>query len=113
MFACKVNQFLGSNESPAEADKHGKLPVILVGFAGAQPSKRVLSGTVAERNGLIVGKSYIVEATRGEDDPEYGEQWNYLAISEVSGVKAIIEARELGSASILESTKTPVPETTV
>lgn len=113
MFVATVVQFLGSNEDPAEPDTHGKMPVLLNVVAGKCPNARVLSGTVAERNGFVVGKCYLTSVSETEprdyEDEESGDtvttrNFNYSAVAE-AGFSEILQAKkELGDPILVDVT---------
>lgn len=96
-FICKVNQFQGSAARPATTDKNGFAPVILVARNGNLPEKaRVISGTVAHRAGLEVGKIYAIDVTMDHVDDQYGEQYTYNVVGEISTIEALTNKFELG-----------------
>ncbi len=110
MCVATVRQFFGSNEDPAVADKNGKMPVILNIVAGTAPNKRVLSGTVAERAGMTVGKTYLINCTEGSlQEYEDGEgntvttrSFTFDAMSELT-VREILDAnKDLGPAKVID-----------
>ena len=104
MFLATVASFTGSNETPASPDKHGKMPVILNVVAGQAPNKRIVAGTLAERNGYEVGKAYLFQATEGEPDAEYGRQFNFTAIKEATLMEVVEAGKHLGPAALLDVT---------
>ena len=56
MIVVAVTPFSGT-DTP---DKNGSDPVMLQLIAGKMPNRNVLSGTVASRAGIQVGKSYLM-----------------------------------------------------
>ena len=84
------------------ADKHGKNPVILNVLAGTCPNRTVLSGTVAEREGIEVGKSYLFQVRETATDPKHGRQFVYSKAGEVSTMEILTAADKLGDASIFD-----------
>ena len=104
MFIATVAAFTGSNENPADADKNGKMPILLNVIAGQAPNKRILAGTLAERNGFEVGKAYLVQATEVEPDVEYGRQFNFTAVKEASLMEVVEAGKHLGPAALLDVT---------
>ena len=75
------------------ADKNGMEPVYLNVLAGKCPNRNVLSGTIAEREGLEVGKSYLMQVREIEAN-EYGRQFTFSKIGELSALDVLdIEAR--------------------
>lgn len=51
---------------PAKADKNGLQSIILTAIAGAIPSNRTISGTIAESLGIVDGGVYLVDYTERE-----------------------------------------------
>lgn len=89
-FVVKVNQFQGSADRPATTDKNGFAPVILSSHNGTLPERsRVISGTVAQRAGLQVGKNYAVKVTETHVDPVYGPQYQIDVVGEVTTLELI------------------------
>ena len=110
MFIATVAAYTGSIEEPSSPDKHGKMPVILSVIAGQSPNKRILSGTVAERNGLVVGKAYLVQATEDEPDAVYGRQFNFTAVKEASLMEVVEAGKLLGPAALLDVTTVEIAQ---
>ena len=104
MFLATVAAYTGSIEQPASPDKNGKMPVILNVVAGQCPNKRVVAGTVAERNGFITGKAYLFQATEGEPDAEHGRQFNFTAVKEATLMEVVEAGKLLGPAALLDAT---------
>ena len=108
-FVVKVNEFQGSTARPATSDKNGQFPVILNAHNGTLPANaRVLSGTVAQRAGLEIGKNYAVKVilTGVDTTPQkgfpngYGEQYRYEVAGEVSTIEIITKLKEFGIGAI-------------
>jgi hypothetical protein len=102
--------------SPAEftqgsLDKNGLMPVILRVIAGQSPNRLVLSGTIAAREGLNVGSSYLVQVQEGQTDEVYGRQFRHTNLGQISGLDLIKAMKELGSPSIFSvDAKEPEPK---
>ena len=103
-----ISSFQGEN---AKEDSNSLMPVYLNPICGNIPDRNVLSGTVARNSGFKEDKSYLVKWTRLEDDAEYGVQYGWTKVNEISDPLAIINAEtQLGVgkvfkvASIIEST---------
>lgn len=103
-----VSFYRGENSG---ADVNGLMPVYLNPICGIIPDRNVLSGTVARNSGFEEGKSYLAKWTRLEDDEEYGVQYGWTKVNEISDPLATINAEaQLGAgrvfkvASIVEST---------
>lgn len=90
-----------NNFTSGKTDKNGKSPVVLNVVAGTFPNRNVLSGTVAESLGIQVGKSYIFSVREVEESAEYGRQFVYTVVSEISGLDLIKASKELGQATLI------------
>tara|TARA_R110002060_G_scaffold37860_1_gene48968 strand:- start:408 stop:758 length:351 start_codon:yes stop_codon:yes gene_type:complete len=110
MFLATVAAFTGTDENPSSPDKHGKMPVILNVIAGQCPNKRVVAGTIAERNGFITGKAYLFQATEGEPNAEYGRQFNFTAVKEATLMEVVEAGKLLGPAALLDATTEEVKQ---
>jgi hypothetical protein len=100
-FVVKVNRFNGSANRPAVADKNGMEPIILTSYNGILPNNaKVLSGTVAANNGMQVGKNYMVTLTRTGTDFQYGDQYRYDVVGELSPVEIAQNIQTLGKGVI-------------
>lgn len=96
-----VKNYNGTKDKPAKADNNGNMPVILMVSAGRVPNRTVLSGTVAQNEGLDVNHTYIVNVIEREPDSEYGRQFGFSIVREVTSVKDIMEAKaELGEGTV-------------
>ena len=95
-----VSLFQGEGAKP---DSNGFDPVYLTPIAGMSPNRNVIAGTVAQNSGLEIGKSYLCKWTKLEDDPEYGPQYGWTKVSEISNPLDIINAeKELGAGKIFD-----------
>lgn len=93
-----ITPFSGSTTS----DKNGKLPVMIQVVAGKCVNRQVLSGTVAERAGLEVGKTYLIQVRATGEDIDFQTQFNFTKIVELTTGKDIVEASLLlGAPEIL------------
>ena len=78
-------------------DKNGKQAVILIPVAGSVPNKNVLAGTIAERNGMEVGKTYLASVRETEKSEQYGRQFNWNKVMEITNPLDVVRAqKELG-----------------
>ena len=104
IFVATIKPFRGSNLRPSEEDKNNLTPILLDVVAGSCPNKRVLSGTVAKRAGMIEGNAYLCKYE--EIDPtEYGRQFRFSTVVQL-GPSEIIEAVvSLGMPTIIEVVK--------
>ena len=84
-------------------DKNGKQAVILLPVAGKIPNRNVLAGTTAERSGFETGKSYLTSVRETEASDEFGRQFAWTKICEVTSPLEIIKSTELlGEGGIYE-----------
>lgn len=105
MIIASVNDF--TNGTP---DKHGKAPVILNVVAGKCPNRHVLSGTVAENMKIEVGNTYLFNVREGAEDAEYGRQFVFNKLKELSVHEIVSAASTLGEAQmfdVAEGVKSP------
>jgi hypothetical protein len=112
-YVVKVNQFSGSANRPATADKNGFAPILLSAHNGTLPTNaRVISGTVAHRAGLEVGKNYAVKVTLTGVDAEYGDQFQYEVVGELTTMEVITKLKEFGQGVVQRAAGvgTPTPE---
>ena len=98
-----VSTFQGKE---AQADVNGLMPIYLTPVAGTIPNRNVLAGTVAKNSGFEEGKSYLAKFTRLENDPDYGIQFGWTKVSEVTDPMAIISAEaSLGAGNIYDAVR--------
>jgi hypothetical protein len=90
--------------SHLKEDKNGLLPVMLQTVAGNGINKCTLSGTVAERAGFTEGHSYLVAINEIESN-EYGRQFQFNKLMEMSALDIIQASKELGAAKVTDVTK--------
>ena len=103
-----VSNYRGEN---AKIDSNDLMPVYLNPICGNIPDRNVLPGTIARNAGFEEGKSYLAKWTRLEDDAEYGVQYGWTKVNEITDPLAIINAEaQLGAgrvfkvSSVVEST---------
>ena len=82
-------------------DKNGLMPVMLQCMAGKMPNRNVLSGTVADRAGFEVGKTYLVQIREQGRDKVFGPTFSFTKMSELKGVEIVDAVKKLGPAEIL------------
>lgn len=91
-------------------DRNGKQNVFLTCIAGKMPNKcMVMSGTVAEQNGIEIGKTYMVAFNEGKTDPQYGRQFSTTKLGEVSVIDTLTAVDRLGEAVIVDVTAAAAP----
>ena len=95
-----VSSFQGENSG---ADVNGLMPVYLNPICGNVPDRNVIAGTVARNSGFKEDKSYLVKWTRLEDDAEYGVQYGWTKVNEITDPLAIINAEaQLGAGRVFK-----------
>jgi hypothetical protein len=99
LIIASINTF---NSKEAKADKNGLAPVILNIVAGKCPNRNVISGTIADSMGIEVGHTYLLSVTEGNEDPQYGRQFVYNKLKEVSAMEIVQAAREMDKAEIFQ-----------
>lgn len=90
MIVVSVTPFSGTTTP----DKNGKMPVMLQCIAGRMPNRNVLSGTVAERAGFEVGRTYVAQVRQRGTDSVFGEDFTFLMVKELTTGKDIAETVE-------------------
>lgn len=98
MIVAAVTNFSGTTTP----DKNGETPVMLQCIAGTMPNRNVLSGTVARRAGLEVGRTYLVNVRETGFDDLFGPDYTFIKIMELTtGLDIVRAAKELGDARIM------------
>jgi hypothetical protein len=83
-------------------DKNGERSVMLQCLAGRMPNRNVLSGTVASRMGIEVGKTYLMNVRESGFDKQFGADFTFTKIKELeAGLDIAKTIKELGPAEIL------------
>ena len=95
----KVLPFNGSE------DRNGKRPVLLHILAGKAVNKVILSGTVAEKSGFKLNRSYFTEIREMEPDVEYGRQFKWLPIHEYRATLHYHIFKDLGEPVLFDPNK--------
>lgn len=99
MFVATVQAF---NKAGHESDKNGNQNVILSVIAGKCPSTRVIAGTVAIREGFIIGETCLVQSTEGEADAKYGRQFNFTKLGVLGALEIMQSVGQLGEAVVVD-----------
>jgi hypothetical protein len=98
MIVAAVTNFSGTTTP----DKNGAVPVMLQCIAGTMPNRNVLSGTVAQRAGFDVGRTYLVNVRETGYDEVFGPDFTFVKIMELkSGLDIVQASKELGTPTIL------------
>lgn len=82
-------------------DKNGKDPVILQVVAGTSPNRTILSGTIAEREGFVVGNAYLTQIKEG-DENEFGRQFIFSNIGVLGTMDLLSIESHLGEPVIFD-----------
>jgi hypothetical protein len=83
-------------------DKNGEYPVMIQCMAGRMPNRNVIAGTVAKRQGLEVGHTYIIQVRKQGKDLVFGDQFTWLRVMEIKDPVALLNACEkLGPPEIM------------
>lgn len=103
----KLNEMIVVSVTPfngtTTADKNGNLPVMLQCIAGRMPNRNVLSGTVAQRTGIEVGHTYLMQVREQGFDKTFGIDYTFIKIKELmNGVDIAQTCAELGEPQIID-----------
>ena len=83
-------------------DTNGKTNVWLTAVAGKIPNQSmVIAGTVAEKALLTIGGTFLVNVVEGEEDAEYGRQFNVVNLGAVPFTELISVAKQLGKGTVV------------
>lgn len=72
-------------------DKNGEFPVMLQCVAGKMPNRNVMSGTVAKRAGIEVGKTYLMQVREQGFDKVFGTDFSFIKVKELENGTDIAE----------------------
>lgn len=98
MIVVTVTPFSGTTTP----DKNGRYPVMLQCIGGTMPNRNVLSGTVADRAGIEVGKTYLMQVREAGTDLAYGQDFTFTKIKELTSGHDIAQTvKDIGSPRIL------------
>lgn len=97
MIVVTITQYNGTTTP----DKNGLMPVMLQCMAGKMPNRNVLSGTVAERAGFEIGKTYLAQVREQGFDKVFGSQFQFVKMDELKGIEIVKAVKEIGPAEIL------------
>ena len=95
--------------SHLKEDRNTLLPVMLQCVAGNSVNKCTVSGTVAKNAGFVEGRSYLVSINEIESN-EYGRQFQFNKLMEMSALDIIQASKELGAAKVLDVTKVTISQ---
>lgn len=86
MFIATINEYTGEN---AKEDRSGNMPLILNVLGGKCPNKRMISLGWADTQGMEVGKTYLIRDEEIASHPEYGRQFTFHKVQEVSALEIV------------------------
>jgi hypothetical protein len=85
-----------------KANKNGALPVILSVVAGNCPNRHVIDGSIAEREGLEVGKTYLISVTETAPDAEFGRRFTFTNLGVPTMMDIISSPKVLGAPVVFD-----------
>lgn len=93
-------------------DKNGLLPIVFTPLAGKLPSKSMfVSGTIAEREGMLPNKMYLIQVVEGNKSDLYGRQFRVSNLGEVTALDFATKNKDfvasLGAASVFNVEEEP------
>lgn len=88
--------------SNGKADKNGLESIILDAVAGRVPKNRVMSGTIADRQGFEANKAYMISIEQLPSN-EYGEQFRFTNLGQLNGLELMKTCKELGKGIVVDS----------
>jgi hypothetical protein len=88
--------------SNGKADKNGLESLILDAVAGKVPKNRVMSGTIADRQGFEPNKAYMISIEQLPSN-EYGEQFRFTNLGQLNGLELMKTCKELGKGIVVET----------
>lgn len=92
------------NKLDSLLDKNGKQNVFLTPVAGKIPNQAmVITGTVAEKAGIEIGKTLLIMIGEKDPDPKHGRQFNHTVLGEVKPTEILNVRKELGTAQIVHT----------
>ena len=86
-------------------DKNGLLPMVFTPLAGSIPNKSMfVSGTVAQNEGMLPNKMYLIQVVEGNKSDLYGRQFRVSNLGEVSALDFATKNKDfvasLGAANV-------------
>lgn len=84
-----------------DTDKNGEESVMIQCIAGKMPNRNTISGTVAKRAGFEVGKTYLINVRKAGEHVNFGEDFNWLKMQEISALDVIEAKEKLGEPQII------------
>ncbi len=85
-----------------DADKNGLDPIMLQLIAGKMPNRNTLSGTVAQRLGIKIGETYLMNVRENGEDIEFGRDFTFIKVKHLTEAEDIVRtANNLSSPQIV------------
>lgn len=98
LFVGTVTPYSGSTTS----NKNAKSQVMIQNIAGKMPNRNVIDGTVAERMGIEVGKTYLFNVRERGYHKIFGRDFNFTRVMEMKdSLETVRVQKELGTAEII------------
>jgi hypothetical protein len=72
-----------------KVDKNGLQPIVLDILAGKSPDRNIIPGTNAQRAGIEVNTTYILQIQETEPNETYGRQFDYKVLGKISTMDMI------------------------
>lgn len=72
-------------------DKNGNDSIMIQCMAGKMPNRQVLSGTVAERQGFEIGKTYLIRVLERGYDKVFGLDFSWTKVMEITDPLRVVE----------------------
>lgn len=101
LIVVKVTEFSGTTG----VNKNGVPSVMLQCIAGKIPNKNTIDGTVAQRSGFVIGKTYLAQVRERGFDLVYGRDFTWIALQELTSLEVIQAKKELGEPVIIDVLK--------
>lgn len=91
MFTSQIVGAITPFSGTTTADKNGEGAVMIQCIAGRMPARNVISGTVAQRSGFEVGKTYLINIREAGHHEVHGMQYDFIKIKELSSGSDIVD----------------------
>jgi len=82
-------------------DKNQVPSIMLQCIAGKMPNRNVLAGTLGERLGIEVGKTYLMQVRERGYDQVFGRDFQWIKVDELHGVDILNACNVLGPPEII------------
>lgn len=106
MFTGKIVGTITPFSGTTTTDKNGADSVMVQCIAGKMPNRNVISGTVAQRAGFEVGKTYFIIVREAGYHEVHGTQYDFLKVKELTeGIDIVDTCMALGEPTIFNVEK--------